>query len=443
MARRVSMFACTIVGVTASALVATAGPASAAPIPGPSARQVAAAEHAVTARQIALDVVHGRLTSARAALAQLNVQAEIRIEAYDRTMVQLQQAQAQVRLSRVAVARADRELILSQAAANQYAATAYTSYGGLGAAAALFSGSGPSTLLNQAGLLDAVARQQHDVIGQFNRARQAREQAARQAEAAARATAVLVAAAARDRTAAQAAVTAQQQAIGSLTVAEQRAVGALAGARAQAATLAQQRAAAIAAARAAAIAAAAAARAAAARAAAAQAAAAWAAAHRPQITAPAGPPPAWQRPIIPGSGAPPARSQPPVFASPPQTVPSAAAQIAVQWAYAEVGKPYLWGAAGPDSFDCSGLTMFVWAHAGVALEHYTGYQWTEGVQVSINQLLPGDLVFFGTNPNDPSTIHHVGIYVGNGEMIDAPHTGAFVRVEPVWWSQYVGAVRPG
>ena len=116
---------------------------------------------------------------------------------------------------------------------------------------------------------------------------------------------------------------------------------------------------------------------------------------------------------------------------------SGGAGTAVQWAYRELGKPYVWGAAGPDSFDCSGLTQYVWAKAGVYLDHYTGSQWNEGRHVSQSELQPGDLVFFG------SDLHHVGIYVGNGNMIEAPHSGANVRVSPYNRSDYAGAVRPG
>ena len=101
-----------------------------------------------------------------------------------------------------------------------------------------------------------------------------------------------------------------------------------------------------------------------------------------------------------------------------------------------IGRPYVWGATGPSSFDCSGLTMYVWAKAGVRLPHYSLAQYTSLPKVSQGSLRPGDLVFFG------SPIHHVGIYVGGGYMIDAPHTGAFVRKEPVWWGSYVGAARP-
>jgi cell wall-associated NlpC family hydrolase len=113
-----------------------------------------------------------------------------------------------------------------------------------------------------------------------------------------------------------------------------------------------------------------------------------------------------------------------------------AASVAVQWAHRELGKPYAWGAAGPSSFDCSGLTMYVYGKAGVSLPHYTGAQYNSGPHVSRSQLQPGDLVFFG------SDLHHVGIYIGGGNMIEAPHTGANVRIAPAFRSGYVGAVRP-
>jgi peptidoglycan DL-endopeptidase CwlO len=129
--------------------------------------------------------------------------------------------------------------------------------------------------------------------------------------------------------------------------------------------------------------------------------------------------------------------------SPPPVAGSGGAKVAVQWAYKELGKPYVWAAAGPNSFDCSGLTQYVWGKAGVYLGHFTGDQWNEGTHVAQSQLEPGDLVFFAYNIHSPSTIHHVGIYVGSGNMIDAPFTGADVRVEPYGRSDYIGAVRPG
>ncbi|MCA1824979.1 MAG: NlpC/P60 family protein [Frankia sp.] len=109
---------------------------------------------------------------------------------------------------------------------------------------------------------------------------------------------------------------------------------------------------------------------------------------------------------------------------------------AVRWAYAQLGKPYRYGAAGPDSFDCSGLTMYVWAHAGVSLPHSSRAQFSSGRHVSRGDLQPGDLVFFG------SPIHHVGIFVGGGRYIAAPHTGDVVSFRDLGRSDYAGAVRP-
>lgn len=115
---------------------------------------------------------------------------------------------------------------------------------------------------------------------------------------------------------------------------------------------------------------------------------------------------------------------------------SGAARVAVEWAYRELGKPYVWAAAGPDSFDCSGLTMYVWGKAGVSLPHSAEMQYSSGPHIARTDLAPGDLVFFG------SPIGHVGIYVGNGNMIEAPHSGAVVRVSSIDRPDYVGAARP-
>lgn len=102
------------------------------------------------------------------------------------------------------------------------------------------------------------------------------------------------------------------------------------------------------------------------------------------------------------------------------------ASVAVQWAQRELGKPYVYGAAGPDSFDCSGLTMYVWGMAGVSLPHSAADQWDDTVRVPISDLQPGDLVFY----YEP--VDHVGIYVGGGEMIDAPHTGTDVQYQSIF-----------
>lgn len=110
---------------------------------------------------------------------------------------------------------------------------------------------------------------------------------------------------------------------------------------------------------------------------------------------------------------------------------------AVAAAESVLGRPYVWGASGQSSFDCSGLTMWAWAHAGVGLSHSSSAQYGSGAQVSQSALQPGDLLFFY------SPISHVGMYIGGGQMIHAPHTGDVVRIATPMWSDFVGAVRPG
>ena len=113
-------------------------------------------------------------------------------------------------------------------------------------------------------------------------------------------------------------------------------------------------------------------------------------------------------------------------------VKSSAASTAIKVACAQVGDPYVWGAAGPDAFDCSGLTQYAYAKAGIYLTHYTGAQWQEGRAVSRSDALPGDLVFFF------SDLHHVGLYIGNGKMVHASRAGQPVSVESISYMPLAG-----
>jgi NlpC/P60 family/Transglycosylase SLT domain len=124
---------------------------------------------------------------------------------------------------------------------------------------------------------------------------------------------------------------------------------------------------------------------------------------------------------------------------------SLGAERAVAYAHAQLGKPYLWGAAGENGrFDCSGLTMRAWEAAGVALPHNSAAQYASaGPHIDDpSQVLPGDLVYFAYDVTAPSTIHHVGIYIGNGKMIEAPHRNAVVRIANAFRKDYIGATRP-
>ncbi len=126
----------------------------------------------------------------------------------------------------------------------------------------------------------------------------------------------------------------------------------------------------------------------------------------------------------------------PVQPVPQPPVPTGSGgSAAVAAAESRLGDPYVWGAAGPNSFDCSGLTMWAWAHAGVSLPHYSAAQYESTTHIPMSDLQPGDLVFFA----DPG--EHEAMYIGNGQIVEAPHTGANVRIMPLY-SQFVLASRP-
>lgn len=117
-------------------------------------------------------------------------------------------------------------------------------------------------------------------------------------------------------------------------------------------------------------------------------------------------------------------------------VNASVADKAIAFARAQLGDPYVWGATGPDSWDCSGLTQAAYRAAGVTLPRTTGEQVNVGSRVSESNLQPGDLIFFYSDHS------HVGIYIGGGEMIHAPHTGTVVKIAPITEMPFYGAVRP-
>ena len=113
------------------------------------------------------------------------------------------------------------------------------------------------------------------------------------------------------------------------------------------------------------------------------------------------------------------------------------AAVAVSAALSKLGSPYVWAAAGPDSFDCSGLMLWAWAQAGVALPHYTGDQYAMGTHVAMSELQPGDLVFFY------ESLSHVGMYIGGGNVVHAPQPGDVVKIASVDSFPFAGATRVG
>jgi hypothetical protein len=123
--------------------------------------------------------------------------------------------------------------------------------------------------------------------------------------------------------------------------------------------------------------------------------------------------------------------------------PGSPAAVAVRFALAQLGKPYRWGADGPRSYDCSGLVQTAYRAAGVALPRVSRQQHKAGRKVPLTRLRAGDLLFYARDTSNPRTIYHVGMYLGSGRMVEAPHRRAAVRIASIWRPGLLGrATRP-
>jgi peptidoglycan DL-endopeptidase RipA len=396
--------------VLAAAAVSTAsdpGVASVSGPPGPGT--VSAAAGQVRSRAAQLNAARVQFAVASARLATLRNQAEVIIERYDKTMVNLHQAQvayqaAQQRLIRAAGAESASRRQVGALAAQDYEAGA----GGSSMVSMLGNPGGPQAFFDGAAAEQQLGQQRDEALAQNQASKVVagvfREQA-HQALAQEQAAAIR---AARLKTAIQAAIRRQQGAVAAIQASTRRLAAELGAAKAHEYALQQAQAA---------------------------QAARSAAAAQPQPLAGGPVSPAGPGGSLPGTW--------PSSYSLAQGASAEQGNIAADWALTQIGKPYQWGGAGPDSYDCSGLTMDAWAHAGVTLLHWTGYQWPSGPHIPIDQLRRGDLLFFATNTADPATIHHVGIYIGNGEMVDAPYTGVDVRIDSIYQpGGLIGATRP-
>ena len=369
----------------------------------PTKAQINAAENRVRQQQAALGREQGKLSAASQELTTLQTQAEVLTQRYDQTLVNEQRAAAAYRVTEDRLTQAEQQRSASRRRLAALAAEEFESGGGFDPMTAMIGdAAGPQGYMRQVGLGQVLAQsgtetvaanQANDVVAGVFRTQAHRLLTARQAD---------LRAASQLKLAVQASVNRQLAFVRASQKQRNKLAGQVATARANAAALTAARQAALAA----------------------EASAAAARANAAAGSTAEGPSqaPSWAW----GSGA-----------------SSTQGDIAANWALTQLGKPYQWGAAGPGTYDCSGLTMVAWAHAGVSLLHYTGYQWEEGPHVPLNQLQRGDLLFFATNTADPSTIHHVGIYIGNGMMVDAPYTGAFVRIDSMYQpGGLIGAVRP-
>ena len=374
--------------------------------PVPSAGQVQAAQQKVNQRAAALGKQEEQLAQANAKLTDLQNQAEILTENYDKAQVSEQQAQSAYTTAEKKLAAAQGAQVSSQRAVGALAANEYETQGGFDPMAAMLGDAhGVTAYLNQVGLGEVFTTQRTDILAKNNADSVVSKVFRSEASTALKQRKAATKQAAQLKTAVQAAVATQLSAVQQTKAVTNQLSGALGSAKNHANHIANQRAAALAAAAAKAEAAAAARAAASARASGGS-----------------------SSPISPDSG--PAAN-------------SSQGQIAADFALSQIGKPYQWGAAGPSTYDCSGLAMVAWAHAGVSILHYTGDQWNEGTHVPLNDMQRGDLVFYATNNANPATIHHVGIYIGGGEMVDAPYTGVDVRIDSIYQpGEPIGAVRP-
>jgi cell wall-associated NlpC family hydrolase len=368
--------------------------------PTPSAGQVQAAQNQVNQRAAALGKQEEQLAQANAKLTDLQNQAEILTQNYDKAMVDQQQAQSAYTTAVSKLAAAKRSAQSSQREVGALAANEYETEGGFDPMAAMLGDAhGMQAYLNQMGLGQVFTNNRTDVLATNNADRVVAGVFRSEASTALKQKKAAAQQAAQLKKRVQAAVSAQLTAVKQNQAAAGQLSGGLQSAKNHENHIANQRAQALAAA----------------------AAAAAAAAERAR-----------------------AKSTPSTPASyTGSSASSSQGDIAADFALSQIGKPYQWGAVGPSTYDCSGLAMVAWSQAGVSLLHYTGDQWNEGAHVSLSNMQRGDLIFYATNNSDPATIHHVGIYIGGGQMVDAPYTGVDVRIDSIYQpGQPIGAVRP-
>ena len=385
---------------------------------GPSAQQLATGKARVARLEHRVAAAGAAVARSQSALDQLRTRAEVAVEAYDRAKVTETAAVRALGAARLVLAAASDRVKAARADVSRFAVAAYEG-GTLSGVDVLLTSHGPDAMLYRLGALDAVSRAQGDVLQTLGAAEVYQHAVQQTAASVLEQSRGAAAAAAVARSRAQQLVADATAGVARLTSAQHDLSALLSDARAHVGALERARLAALARAKAQADAA----RRAAAVRAAQQQAMQQQQAQQQQAQQ--------QQAQQSGGGS----------APPTGTVSAATEQGALQAAESQLGKPYQWGAAGPDSYDCSGLVMWAYAQVGENVDHWTGDQWNEGAHIPLSDLRPGDLLFFATDTTDPNTIHHVGMYVGNGQMIEAPYTGANVRYGNAFRPDLIGAVR--
>lgn len=417
--RRRAWAAAALVALVLGGLVAPGAQASPRTPTPPTAGELRRAHEAAAAAALMLTRAQAQSDAAQARLDAIDAQAEAVVESWNAARAEAAAAAAVLALARQDSERAASAADTAQVGVDRLAAASYQVgadlSGGLGEWASVvdsvFSDGGIQGLADRVAAVGQVAAgRRHDIESASAlrlTALQAEQAAVRASEALTAREAVAAAAAVAVRASQQS----QLAEVTRLMAQRSAAAGVLATARGRASSLDR--------ARRQALVAAAAARAAAARAAAAAAAAGKARGHQ--------------------GGHPPTDSGGSSRSWPVGHPTSSPAQRAGALAFAklQLGKPYLAGAHGPDAYDCSGLTSAAYRSVGISMIQYSKAQFAAYPKVPVSQLQPGDLVFFAFDPSDWLTIHHVAIYSGGGQMVEAPHTGDVVKFQTIWQTELV------
>ncbi|MEY9944333.1 C40 family peptidase [Kitasatospora sp. GAS1066B] len=379
-------------------LLAAPAPSLADDPPHPSTDTIAGARAEADRRAAAVGAIEARLTGARNELEQAGRIAEQAVEAYDGAQVKLAKARAAATDAgnRAAAAEAARAAAAEDAAGLAAASYRLGTSPELAALNDLLNAQGPHEATEQAAAVGAAGRSTRQILDAATATAKAATEAVGAARAATDQAQRAATAVDQARKRAQSRLAVQQGQVTELGKRRERLLAELAAARDTTVDLERQRQSAVEAI--------AAQQAEAAAKAAAQAAAE--AAARPSV-APA----------------------PPVDGSAPWS--QAGAQAALDFARGKLGLPYIWGGEGPDGYDCSGLTMLAWRQGGKQLTHFAADQYAESTPVTYDQLRPGDLVFW-TQTGRAADIHHVALYIGDDQIIEAPRTGTAIKQASLW-----------
>lgn len=423
----------------------------------PTDGQIGAAQRAKEQRAKDVGQLQAQIAVATGQIQRLNDSAELAGERYNKAVADYQAAAYKSRQAKAKVVAAQHQVAKARSAVGRFAHDSYIYGSTMGPSMALLDASGPSDFIERAGLLQAAGERQLGALSQIQVASVRKSNADSAARAAVTAMGKAKATAAAAKRIAEAKVTAARTQMAQLNAKKTTLEGELVEAQARLSglldarqaylkwkhhqeVLARQRAARLAEER----------RQAAIRAAKLleQQREAELRQQQQQQQQQEDPPPG-------------PRTDPVQFRDlpPPQTSgggwSAAKGQAVVQAAEQWLGTPYAWSggtASGPSygtppdagvlGFDCSGLALYGWAQEGIALPHYSGYQYNSGSHPSMSNLLPGDLLFWSYD-GTPSTIHHVAIYIGNNQVIEAPESGDVIKIVPIWYDGLVGATRPG